>query len=90
MDDLCVNMTMGRGAGKRFDATNRHVAMPSEQDTADAPQKRGGPGLFHREAGHYFGSGMVSAGFPAKKLCGIRVKPNQWVGITGQSSIAVM
>jgi hypothetical protein len=37
----------------------------------------------------YFPSRIVIAGFVAKKLCGIRVKPNQWVGMTGQSSIRV-
>jgi hypothetical protein len=37
----------------------------------------------------YFPCRIVIAGFVAKKLCGIRVKPNQWVGMTGQSSIRV-
>jgi hypothetical protein len=37
----------------------------------------------------YFPSRIVIAGLVAKKLCGIRVKPNQWVGMTGQSSIRV-
>ena len=34
--------------------------------------------------------GSSSPDSMAKKLCGISVKPNQWVGITGQSSIRVM
>lgn len=38
----------------------------------------------------YFTSRIVIAGLVAKKLCGISVKPNQWVGITGQSSIRGM
>jgi len=38
----------------------------------------------------YFGSRIVIAGFRLKKLCGISMKPNQWVGITGQSSIRGM
>jgi hypothetical protein len=37
----------------------------------------------------YFTSRIVIAGLLAKKLCGISVKPDQWVGITGQSSIRV-
>ena len=40
--------------------------------------------------GPYFTSRIVIAGLLAKKLCGISVKPNQWVGITGQSSIRGM
>src|SRR6267142_4456600 len=42
------------------------------------------------DCGPYFTSRIVIAGLVAKKLCGISVKPNQWVGITGQSSIRVM
>jgi hypothetical protein len=37
----------------------------------------------------YLVSQIVIAGFVAKKLCGIRVKPNRWVGMTGQSSFRV-
>src|SRR5262249_5999515 len=40
--------------------------------------------------GPYSTSRIVIAGLLAKKLCGISVKPNQWVGITGQSSIRGM
>jgi hypothetical protein len=34
------------------------------------------------DCGPYFTSRIVIAGLVAKKLCGISVKPNQWVGIT--------
>lgn len=33
---------------------------------------------------HY---GKFAAGLCPKKLCGISEKPNQWVGMTGQSSV---
>jgi hypothetical protein len=41
------------------------------------------------EAPAYFVSRIVIAGLDAKKLCGIKVKPNQCVGMTGQSSMRV-